>query len=251
MHFAQRPDMLDIHCHILPNVDDGPQSLAEALAVARLCVQDGITHITATPHCHRQLTLFRADIVPLVADFNAALRAEGIRLEVLPGSEIQLFDVEWYRRAYEAGWYCHLGDDPAFSLLEFSWQVQRYPADAPGQVYWLLDHGTRPILAHPERYGFFREHPDWLRALADAGAWLQLTVDSLLGNHGPDAQTACWELLDTYSEVVLATDAHRPSRCSGLARGYRAVAERLGEARAQDLRARSDGILAHLLHVRR
>ena len=65
--------MLDLHCHILPGVDDGPRTLAEALAVARRCVADGITHITATPHCHRHLRLLRADILPHVARFNEDL----------------------------------------------------------------------------------------------------------------------------------------------------------------------------------
>src|SRR6202051_5099046 len=98
--------MLDLHCHILPGVDDGASSLDEALAMARFCVRDGITHITATPHCHRHLRLLRADILPHVAEFDQALRAEGIALKVLPGSEIQLFDGELYRRDYEAGLYC-------------------------------------------------------------------------------------------------------------------------------------------------
>jgi protein-tyrosine phosphatase len=239
--------MLDIHCHILPAVDDGPRTLEEALAVARFCVRDGITHITATPHCHRHLRLLRADILPHVAGFNAALQSEELALHVLPGSEIQLTDVAQYRREYEEGLYCHLGDDPAFSLLEFAWQAKHYPPEAPAQVRWLLEHGTQPIIAHPERHGFFHQEPDRLRSLVEAGAWLQITVDSLLGNHGREAQAAGWELLQTYSDAVLATDAHRPGRCSGLSVGYRLVADRLGADRAEDLRARADRILAHLL----
>src|SRR6267378_2562594 len=66
--------MLDVHCHILPGVDDGPATVAESLAMARLCVADGITHITATPHCHRRLRLLRADILPEVAALNGELR---------------------------------------------------------------------------------------------------------------------------------------------------------------------------------
>jgi protein-tyrosine phosphatase len=243
--------MLDLHCHILPGVDDGPRTLAEALAMAQFCARDGITHIIATPHCHRHLRLFRDDILPHVAQFNHALQSEGIGLEVLPGSEIQLFDVELYREDYEAGRYCHLGDDPAFSLLEFSWQVQRYPANAPEHVRWLLERGTRPIIAHPERHSYFQEQPERLHALVAAGAWLQLTVDSLLGNHGPAPQEAGWQLLRAYPDAVLATDAHRLGRCSGLSVGYRAVAERLGAARAEDLWTRAGDILQHLLQARR
>jgi protein-tyrosine phosphatase len=241
--------MLDIHCHILPGVDDGPQTLAEALTVARLCVRDGITHITATPHCHRHLRLFRDAILPHVAEFNEALRNQDIALQVLPGSEIQLEDVELYRREYLAGLYCHLGDDPAFTLLEFSWQARRYPAAAPEHVRWLRAHGTRPIVAHPERHSYFQEQPDRLSDLVEAEAWLQVTVDSLLGNHGPQPQEAGWRLLEMYPDVVLATDAHRPERCSGLSRGYRLVGERLGAAREEDLRARADHILQHLLQT--
>lgn len=239
--------MLDIHCHILPGVDDGPKTLEEAVAVARLCVHDGITHITATPHCHRHLHLLRDAILPHVAELNKALHDDGLALEILPGSEIQLYDVELYRREYEAGLYCHLGDDPAFTLLEFAWHAKRYPPKAPEHIGWLLEHGTRPIIAHPERHSFFHEDPDRLRALVDVGAWLQITVDSLLGNHGLEPQKAGWNLLQVYPHAVLATDAHRPSRCSGLSSGYRVVAERLGAARAEDLRTRADQILEHLL----
>jgi protein-tyrosine phosphatase len=242
--------MLDIHCHILPAVDDGPRSLDESLAMTRFCVEDGITHIVATPHCHRHLRLMREDILPHVARLNEALRREGVSLTVLPGSEIQLTDVAEYRTAYEAGRFCHLGDDPAFTLLEFSWQEAQYPADAPGQVRWLREHGTRPIVAHPERHGFFRDDPARLRALVEAGAWLQITVDSLLGNHGPQARTAGEELLRTYDDAVLATDAHRTSRCSGLSIGYQLVEEEFGAARADDLRTRGDHILQHLLKAR-
>lgn len=243
--------MLDLHCHILPGVDDGPRDLDEALAVARLCARDGITHITATPHCHRHLYLLRDDILPHVEALNRALRSEGIALEVLPGSEIQLFDVRQYRRDYEAGRLCHLGDDPAFSLLEFPWQVQRFPVGAADHISWLRAHGTRPIIAHPERHPYFHDAPERLDTLIQVGAWLQITVDSLLGNHGLEAQEFGWELLRAFPEAVLATDAHRPSRCSGLSIGYRMVEECIGASRANDLRERADTILRHLLACRR
>ena len=124
--------MIDLHCHILPEVDDGAASLEEALAMARFCVRDGITHITATPHCHRHIHLLRSDILPHVAAFNEELARERVPLTILPGSEIRLTSTAEYRREFEL--FCHLGDGRTFTLLEFDWKEQLYPADAPELV---------------------------------------------------------------------------------------------------------------------
>ncbi len=240
--------MLDLHCHILPGVDDGPTTLDEALALARFCVADGITHITATPHCHKYLRFLRPQILPAVQRFNDALHNADVPLTVLPGSEIQLTDATAYRRDCEAGLFCHLGDGPDYTLLELPWDHRQYPADAGQVVTWLRDRGMTAIVAHPERQSYFRDVPGRLQALVDAGAILQLTVDSFLGNFGPIAETEADRILRTYPQVVLATDAHNTGdRCSGLSAGYAMVRERYGAERANDLRARSDGILATLL----
>jgi protein-tyrosine phosphatase len=238
--------MLDLHCHILPGVDDGAASLEEALALARLFVRDGITHAVATPHCHRHCRLLRRDILPRVARLNQELGRAGVPLAVLPGSEIQVTDAAAYRHDFEAGLYCHLGDGRTFTLLEFNWKAELYPPDAPGLVAWLRGRGTTAIVAHPERHRFFAEDPGRLRALVAAGAWLQVTVDSLLGNHGPDPKASGEELLRSYPEAVLASDAHNLRRCSGLSAGYAWVAERLGDRRAEELRARAEQVLTAL-----
>jgi protein-tyrosine phosphatase len=238
--------MLDLHCHILPGVDDGARSLDEALAMARFCVRDGITHIAATPHCNRTCRLLRADILPHVVRLNAELARAGIPLAVLPGSEIQVTDSATYRHEVEAGLYCHLGDGADFTLLEFGWKPEQYPADAAELVRWLRDRNMTPIIAHPERHSFFAD-PGRLRALVEAGAWLQVTVDSLLGNHGSAPRAAAETLLRTYPDSVLSTDAHNLRRCSGMSAGYAWVREHHGSARADELRTRSDLVLAALL----
>ena len=239
--------MLDIHCHILPALDDGPQTLAEALDVARFCVADGITHITATPHCHDHLHLLRADIMPRVADFQRELNQAEIPLTVFPGSEIRINDIARFQQEYSAGLLCHLGDDPRYSLLEFGWRGEDYPPDVAAHIGWLLERGTQPIIAHPERHSFFQYDRERLHALVEAGAWLQITVDSMNGNNGERPQRAAWDHLLFTPNCVLATDAHRLSRCSGLASGYAMVREQLGDGREADLRERSDAILRHLL----
>jgi protein-tyrosine phosphatase len=242
--------MLDLHCHILPALDDGPADRDEALDVARLCVRDGTTHITATPHCHRYLRLFRTDILPRVDQFNKDLQEAGIPLTVLPGSEIQVTDVTTYQRDYAGGLLCHLGDCAAFSLTEFPWSRSLYPNDAPSLITWLRERGTTAIVAHPERHEYFRDDPERLAALTAAGAWIQVTVDSLLGNHGSGAKAAAEQFLADVPAAVLATDTHNPERCSGLSPGYQWVRDRFGDGRAADLRERSDHVLRTLLPAR-
>src|ERR1051326_543703 len=107
--------MLDLHCHILPGVDDGAASLDEALAMAQFCVRDGITHVVATPHCNRHCRLLRHDILPHVARLNEELAKAGVPLVALPGSEVQIMDTATYRREFEAGLYCHLGGGSTFT----------------------------------------------------------------------------------------------------------------------------------------
>jgi protein-tyrosine phosphatase len=239
--------MIDLHCHILPGVDDGPTTLAESLKLARFCVADGITVITATPHCHSSIHLLRADILPHVAALNRELQAAGIPLTVLPGSEIQVFDSKIYRREFEEDVFCHLGDRHTFTLMEFSWQEALFPTDSVELIEWIRDRGMTPIVAHPERHTFFREQPALLQPIVDAGAWIQITVDSLLGNFGPEAKAFGEQFLRTHREAILATDSHNMKRCSGLSPGYAWVQEHLGPDRARDLTERADRVRTSLL----
>lgn len=239
--------MIDLHCHILPSVDDGRPTLDETFRMGRLCVEDGITFVVATPHCHRYVHLLRADILPRVVQLNRDFESAGIPLTILPGSEIQVTDSMAYRREFEAGLYCHLGDGRTFSLLEFSWAREQFPVDAVALIEWICRQGMTPILAHPERHNFFQKEPALLQAMVEAGAWLQITVDSLLGNHGTVAKELGEAFLMAYPEAVLATDAHNIQRCSGLSSGYAWVREHLGPPRADDLRGRADQVLARLL----
>jgi protein-tyrosine phosphatase len=103
------------------------------------------------------------------------------------------------------------------------------------------------IIAHPERQSFFEVNSKRLQALVEAGAWLQVTADSLLGNHGPAPRSFGEKLLRCYSEVVLATDAHNLRRCSGLSAGYVWVQERFGAQRADELRSRAQLVLSALV----
>jgi protein-tyrosine phosphatase len=217
--------------------------------MARLFVAEGTRHVVATPHCYRDRPRLRAEIVPAVNSLAEELEAAEIPLAVLPGSEIQIVDSVAFRREFEEGLYCHLGGGRRFTLVEFSWRRERVPADAAEVVGWIAEQGTTPILAHPERHSYYRAEPELLRAIVEAGAWLQVTVDSLLGNHGTEPRAMGEVYLREFRDVVLASDAHNRQRCSGLAPGLAWAEQNLGAARAEDLRARSDRILTRLLET--
>lgn len=238
--------MIDIHCHILPRVDDGPRSMGESLTMLRKMAIEGITHVVATPHCNENLPLFRKEILGHVEKLNSGIARMGIDVEILPGSEITLFNIRRYRKNFERGLFCHLGDNPKYSLLEFPWQSDRVPRGTLELAQWVAAQGTTLIVAHPERTPFLRDNRDALHALVGAGAWLQITVDSLIGTNTPVAQTVADELITQYPNIVLASDSHNFNRCSGLAAGYEAVRERFGPERADDLKARANVILQHL-----
>lgn len=238
--------MIDFHCHILPAIDDGAASWVESLEMARFCAADGIRQVFATPHCHKYVHNLRTTIVPLVAELNARIAAAGIHVEILSGSEIQVIDSYDYKREFESGAFCHFNGGCEFTLLEFNWAREQFPADAVALVAWLRSRGTTPILAHPERHGYFDREPGLLRGLVDAGAWVQVTVDSILGNHGPDPKVAAERILRDCPEAILSTDAHNLVRCSGLAAGYAWVREHLGAERRDDLLARAESALKRI-----
>lgn len=215
--------------------------------MARFCVADGITVIVATPHCHRSIHLLREQILPHVAALNEELQAADIPLTVLPGSEIQVFDSIIYRREFEEDVFCHLANRRAFTLLEFNWSAALFPPDSVQLIEWIRERGITPIIAHPERHDFFRQQPALLKPLVDAGAWLQVTVDSLLGNFGPEAQIFAEQFLRDHREAILATDSHNTKRCSGLSAGFEWVNTNLGPDRARDLIERSEQVRMALL----
>src|SRR5262249_42442676 len=193
-------------------VAGGPGPLEGALAWAPFSVAEVITPTPPPPLAPRHIHMLRADVLPHVKRFNEQLAANEIPLTVLPGSEIQINDPADFHREFEAGLFCHLGDRREFLLVEFNWKRELYPPDAPGLIAWIRARGTTPIVAHPERHGFFQEDAARLRAVVEAGAWLQVTVDSLLGNNGKAPKHHGEAMLRTYPACVLATDAHNLRR---------------------------------------
>ncbi len=225
--------MIDIHCHILPGIDDGPGNMRDAIKMARLAVKDGIRTVIATPHCFDGVYNAQTqDIVGLCAEFNGVLRAEDISLTVLPGAEVR-FTPE-LALAVEEGQSLTFADRHGFLLVELPELF--IPEAVAGIIRSFRKAGIRIILAHPERNSMVLGRNTIMQRLIDEGAEVQLTGDSLLGNFGKEPQKMSCQLLKMDVRCYLASDGHCARRRKPvLAKALKAAGKIIGKERAAEL----------------
>lgn len=195
--------MIDLHSHILPGIDDGPQSLEGSFEMARTAVAAGIETIAATPHINHSYPVVPEQIPAAVAALNEAFEREGIPLAVVPGAEIAVTRlVELAPGALTA---LRLGDGP--SLL-----IESPLASATNNfdelLVGLLEDGHRVLLAHPERSAFFHRDLARLERIVEAGVLTSITAGSLAGRFGEVVRRFSVTLLAAGLVHDVASDAH-------------------------------------------
>ncbi len=232
-----------MHCHILPAIDDGAKDLETALAMARIAVDDGIQVIACTPHITPGVYDNRGpDISRAITSLQAELDAAGIALRLTCGADAHLApDLGEGLRDRRVP---SLGGSRYF-LLEPPHHVA--PPRLDLAVQDLLDQGYVPVITHPERLSWIEDHYTVMKAMANAGAWFQITAGSLTGRFGPRARYWAERMVDEGLAQILATDAHNlRNRAPRLAEGRDAVAARLGAEEAKRMVIdRPRGILAN------
>lgn len=197
--------MIDLHCHVIPGVDDGPATIEESLVLCRAAVAAGTTRIVATPHVNWSYPSLDADAVHAgVAAVNDALQDASIELEVEIGAEIALSRVEDLPDGEIA--LLRLGEGP-YSLIECPHQ-----GGAPAAIRELLlrfaGRGHSVLLAHPERCPVFQSDPRLLPALTQTGMLCCITARALTGDFGSRARGYAWELMAAGLVHAIASDAH-------------------------------------------
>ena len=224
--------MYDIHCHILPDFDDGASDLKTALEMARIAVADGITHLACTPHIYPGLFDYdSSSISSAVEHFRQELEKANIPLQLGMGADIQMVS-EMVTRLKQGT--MPTINNSRFMLFEPPHHI--YPASFAESLHNVITNGYTPIITHPERLGWIEQHYDEFIAAVESGAWLQLTAGSLTGEFGARIQHMAEKLLGDGIVHVLATDAHNlTSRMPTLAASARVAAELLGDAEADAL----------------
>lgn len=227
--------MIDIHCHLLPGLDDGATTLDDALALARVAVADGISCSVMTPHIHPgRWENDAAGIARATAAFAAALEQHAIPLQLRHAAEVRLTDLIFGQ--LEAQVLPFLGEHAGESLLLLEFPHGQLIPGSDRLVSWLRRHGIRPVLAHPERNKSIMRNPELLQPFLAAGCLLQVTAASLTGGFGDAAERVALQLLDAGQITFVASDAHNlKSRQPRLSGARALVAARMGEAVAQQL----------------
>ena len=224
--------MIDLHCHLLPGVDDGAADADEALALARAFVAQGIVSAVVTPHVHPgRYGCDRAALEAAFEAFRALLAAQGVALTLRLGCEMRVCaeSIELLR-ADEVPFIGEVGD---YRVLLVEFPHERLPVGGLELMRHLLGQGIRPLIAHPERNRAVMRDPEAIRPFVDAGCWLQLTAASLTGGFGRQALDTARYLVGEELAWVLATDAHNLShRPPMLAQGRAVLAEWVGERMA-------------------
>jgi protein-tyrosine phosphatase len=195
--------MIDIHSHILPNVDDGARDLAESLAMARLAVADGLTHIFATPHHRDYTSLSRLEVAQRVVQLQGELDKAGIALTLLPGHEVRLYDdmfADWDNSlAGPLGHSRYVLAEPLFT---------HYDKHTDAMLFELFDRGYIPIMAHPERIRPIQENLALIEPFLARGGLTQITATSLTGTGDWRGKQMAETMLRNGMVHIIASDAH-------------------------------------------
>jgi len=199
--------MIDVHCRLLPGIDDGPNEWEESIAMARLAVANGITHTVATPHIHvgrwdndrhiiaRQLSRLRECLAEAKIPLQLAMAAEvRIGVEILP--------------LIEAGQIPYLGTYQNQKVLLLELPHSHIPMGTERLVEWLLKRNILPMIAHPERNKDVMRKLDKIRPFIELGCLLQLTAGAIAGSFGEMAQRRAVDLLNMDAVFAIASDAH-------------------------------------------
>lgn len=226
--------MIDLHCHILPGLDDGAQSFEESVAMAEIARSDGIRTIAATPHLFRDVVEGR-DFEALEKtreELAGVLKAKNIAVDILPGAEVHISHrlVEEIRK-----------NRNNLVINRSSYMFVEFPSDhiysgVRELFFELMNEGIRPIIAHPERNRVFLRRPELLYELVQAGALAQVNAGSVTGQYGDSVKDAAIRFCELNFIHFLGSDGHNSrSKAPRLSPALIRLEQVMGKERARAL----------------
>ena len=221
--------MVDIHCHILPGIDDGSKSWEMTVEMCRAAVVDGVTHIVATPHANHRYQYDRERFTDMLGQLHDV--ADG-KLSCSIGCDFH-FSYENIQDALEHPRRYTIGDTQ-YLLIEFS--DYAIPPNVQEQILALRSRGMVPIITHPERNPWLLRKPEKVLSLIEQGCLVQVTANAVTGAWGDRSKKMVEWLLERDAVHVVASDAHDPVRRTPvMSEARNAIARLAGPKVAQSL----------------
>lgn len=199
--------MIDLHCHFLPGVDDGPATLEAAVALARESVRNGISRAIVTPHIHNgRYENDRISIKSVFDRYKEELITRGILLGLGFAAEVRIGPE--IIPLIESEMIPFLGSLGGYKILLLEFPHSHIPLGSEKLIVWLLSRKIRPMIAHPERNKDVLRNVDKISSFVEMGCLLQVTAGSVAGNFGPHSRKISIQLLEKGWVFALASDAH-------------------------------------------
>lgn len=225
--------MIDLHNHILPELDDGADSWEKSIAMAGVACEDGITDIVCTPHwVPGKYDNQKAQILAATAEFKERLACEKIPLNIYPGAELRL-DISLPEKI-AAGELITMNDTGVYALIELP--EESIPDNLEDFLWRLALKNIKPIISHVERYPLLHKNPERLLRWVEMGVLTQITAASVQEKFSAEIRDFSLMLIEHRLAHILVTDSHGLHlRSPKLQAGYEVVKNIVGERAARSM----------------
>ena len=233
--------LVDIHCHLLPGIDDGSKNMETSLKLARAAVEDGVTHALMTPHTlNGQYLNHKKDVIKLTEQFQKRLKEENIPLTVFPCQEVRLSGN--LIQALEDDDILFCDEAGSYMLLEFP--SEDVPHYSKNMIFELRKRGITPIIVHPERNNRILKEPELLQQFIEQGCLVQITASSYMGTFGKEIEKLSRKFIEAGQCACFASDAHDlPNRQYQYSEALQKLDEEFGRERAIEFKNNARAII--------
>ncbi|KRM76451.1 tyrosine protein phosphatase [Secundilactobacillus collinoides] len=234
-------DLIDLHCHLLPGIDDGSKDMSTSLRLATQAVENGVDYALLTPHHMNGVYVnHREDVIRMTTEFQQALKQNNIALTVFPGQEVRINGD--LLTALDQNDILFADESNHYLMLEFP--DDDVPAYTNDMIYQLQQRGIIPVIVHPERNTKIMRHPELILNLLEKGCLSQVTASSYVGTFGSKVQTFSAQLIAAGQGYLFASDAHDlPGRKYEMREAFAKLRGDLGDALADEFEENAKSII--------
>jgi protein-tyrosine phosphatase len=232
--------MIDIHCHILPGIDDGAKTSKDTLIMLKSAIDEGITAITATPHHNSEFNNESPLILKKVKEVQNIIEEHQLPIAIFPGQEVRIYGD--LLKDFSDGKLLTAARTSDYMLIEFP--SNHVPGYAKELFYNLQLQGIQPILVHPERNSGIIENPGILFDFIEQGVLSQITASSVTGHFGKKIQKLTFKMIENHLTHFVASDAHNvTSRAFKMKEAFEIIEDRYGFDRSQNFKDNAKSVI--------